>query len=120
MISATSPASTIAVPLATEAKVAARWEEWRGHVAAWLAPLSLPRRVPFNLTVASIQQGHREWLLSLLARNIPMTQIRRLDLDDPRESRSVLMARAERYLERHARSRQYRNRRLTKFNGGTE
>jgi hypothetical protein len=75
-----------------------RWRFWRGAVAVWLAePSRVPR--PITVTATAIQRDHRAWLLDLLGRGIPLRVIRRLALDDPRELRLVLMARAELYLD---------------------
>jgi hypothetical protein len=87
---ATSPTHLVSVPPATERAITARWHEWDGRVLVrWgdRAPLGLER-------------AHREWILALVARGIPMRAIRRLNLDDPRVPRLELMARAELYTDR--------------------
>ena len=76
-----------------------RWRFWRGAVAVWLQQ----HPIPGGATVA--QRDHRAWLLTLLGRGIPLRVIRRLALDDPREPRLVLMARAELYLDRKSKRR---------------
>jgi hypothetical protein len=103
---ATTPASRIAVPPATERMIAARWETWIGPVTAWM------KVVPTWYGTDAVrlrgrESDHREWLLTLLHRGIPMYAIRRLNLDDPREARLVQMARAERYQEKSRRRMPY-------------
>jgi hypothetical protein len=76
-----------------------RWRFWRGAVAVWL------QQHPILGGATVIQRDHRAWLLDLLGRGIPLRVIRRLALDDPREPRLVLMARAELYLDRKSKRR---------------
>ena len=78
-----------------------RWRYWRGPVAVWLAGPDAPR-----CTVTFLQREHRKCILALLARGVPLSAIRRLDLDDPREQQSVLQQRTELYLSR---KRRYHN-----------
>ena len=78
-----------------------QWRRWRGPVAVFAS--SHPHRPIMSITV--LQRGHREWLLSLLARGIPIRAIRRLALDDPREPLLVLEARTQLYLERKSKRR---------------
>lgn len=90
MTLATSPTHLVSVPPATERAIAARWHEWDGRVLVhWTG------RAPLGL-----ERAHREWMLALVARGIPMRAIRRLNLDDPREPRLTLAARAELYTDR--------------------
>ena len=119
MITATQPTSHIAVPTAWESKIAARWEEWRGNVTVWLALPLYARPVAFVVAVEAIKTVHRTWALSLLARRIPMKQIRRLALDDPRELRLTLESRVASYLasRRVARSDLGRQRTLQEARG---
>jgi len=90
MNAATSPTTLLSVPDRRASAITARWHEWDGRVL-----LHWAGRAPLGL-----ERSHFEWTASLLARGIPMRQIRRLALDDPREPRLVLMARAELYTER--------------------
>jgi hypothetical protein len=76
--------------------VAARWEHWSGPVGVWLA-LRGWRGIPAP-TLDGLRRDHAEWLAELLSRGIPLRQIRRAALDDPREPRLVVRAKMELYL----------------------
>ena len=78
--------------------VAARWEHWSGPVGMWLA-LRGWRGIPAP-TLEGLRRSHAEWLADLLSRGIPIRHVRRAALDDPRQPRLALMAKAELYLER--------------------
>jgi hypothetical protein len=54
-------------------------------------------------TATRLQQSHREWLLTLLAQGVPLSAIRRLNLDDPREPQVTRAEQVELYLKRKRR-----------------
>ena len=83
--------------------VAARWEHWSGPVGMWLA-LRGWRGVPAP-TLDGLRRDHAKWLAELLSRGIPLRQVRRAALDDPREARLLQMARAELYLAKRSKAR---------------
>jgi hypothetical protein len=99
MTLATTPTTSITATPRFAAMCDRRWRDWRGPLVVWASG----RVALINMT--AIQREHREWLLTLLGRGIPIRAIRRLALDDPREPRLTLMAKAELYLE----NRQRRN-----------
>jgi hypothetical protein len=84
---ATTPTNVLTGSARQSARVARRWEQWR-----YLA---------HNLTV--LQNYHEDWVAELLARGVDLPAIRRNNLDDPREPRSVLEARVAAYTHRKRR-----------------
>jgi hypothetical protein len=103
MTLATTPTSQITATPHFAQIADARWRYWRGAVAVWLAGAPYPSLMP---TATFLQRDHRAWILVLLSRGIPLSAIRRLNLDDPRESISVLADRVESYTQR---KRRYHN-----------
>lgn len=95
MILATQPTASLTPRM--ERVLADRWRDWEGASELWVRGNSL------GPTIEGVRCAHREWLLSLLQRGIPLRAIRRLALDDPREPRLVLMAKAEYYQEKSRR-----------------
>ena len=75
-----------------------RWQEWRPLWEVWVRT-TYPHESPTHWEMLAIMR-HADLLQSLFARGIPMRQIRRLALDDPRESRAVLEEKAQRYTQR--------------------
>jgi hypothetical protein len=86
---ATTPTALQSVPDRTSRAISTRWHEWDGRVLIHWGGSAPP----------GLERAHWEHMVALLARGIPLRAIRRLNLDDPRQPRLVLMARAERYLE---------------------
>jgi hypothetical protein len=78
-----------------------QWRRWRGPVTVWMGAQQWTTRE----FVTTLQQAHRQWLTSLLARGIPIRAIRRLELDDPREPRATLEQRTQEYIERKTKRR---------------
>ena len=93
MTLATTPTTSITATPRFAVLCDRRWCEWRGPLAVWAST-----RGPTNMT--ALQREWREWLLHLLSLGIEMRVIRRLALDDPREPRLVLQAKAELYLSK--------------------
>ena len=100
---ATTPSPLIAVSPRWELAITRRWRDWEGPVTAALCQ----RGDAPEARLPGVQSAHREWLLELLTRGLPMHAIRRLALDDPREARLVLMAKAERYQDKQRRRKPY-------------
>ena len=75
-----------------------RWQEWRALWEVWVRSI-YPSESP-SMWENMASKRHADILQSLLARGIPMRQVRRLALDDPREPLSVLEERAQRYTQR--------------------
>ena len=75
-----------------------RWQEWRPLWEIWVRSIYPSESPAMWENLASMR--HADILQSLFARGIPMRQIRRLALDDPREPLSVLEAKAQRYTQR--------------------
>jgi hypothetical protein len=92
-------ATTPAGATASSALCDRQWRRWRGPVTVWL------QSNPASMTLT--QRLHRDHLASLLARGIPISAIRRLALDDPREPWAVLEARVREYIERKRRYHKY-------------
>jgi hypothetical protein len=90
------PSSRMTVPRRREAMIAKRWLEWMPPLAVWL-------NWHPTITGAALERDHREWMLDLLDMGVPMQQVRRLALDDPRQPRLMLLARAQLYLEKSKR-----------------
>jgi hypothetical protein len=97
MISPTTPSAAITSTPRFREIAARRWDDWSAATLIWLGQHSLS----YNLDACRCL--HREWLASLLARGIPLRVIRRLSLDDPRESRLELERRAQEYTDRRLR-----------------
>jgi hypothetical protein len=104
MISAMTPTSALAATPRFDAIADDRWTHWHAALLIWLQTRPCIMRLP----VAEYRAYHRRWLASLLARSIPLRVIRRLSLDDPRESEESLESRVALYLKRSAELRDCR------------
>jgi hypothetical protein len=110
MISATTPTATLTVTPRFAAIADSRWQHWHAATLVWLQQRDSVLALPINEYCVA----HRLWLSSLLSRGIPLRVIRRLALDDPRESRSSLEARVALYLSNSERLRAARPLRVRK------
>ena len=93
-ISATATTQSLVGSPRASRVAAARWQEWRPLWLLWNQ---------FNAIrqdEESARQVHATYLAWLLAMGIPIRQVRRLSLDDPREDIRSQMERAQRYLDR--------------------
>jgi hypothetical protein len=86
------------VPRRREAMIAKRWQEWRGPLIA-----AKDAGGSFSTRIHAMERDHRVWMLDLLDMGVPMQQVRRLALDDPRQPRLMLLARAQLYVEKSKR-----------------
>jgi hypothetical protein len=98
MTLATTPTSAITTTPRFSAIAERRWDYWHGPVALWIALDGRPR------SLDAIKLEHSLHLAWLLAQGVQMRVVRRLNLDDPREPRLLLRARAELYLSNNGRS----------------
>ena len=99
MTIATQPSAAVSPRM--ERAIADRWTEWETPMMWHLRTGTYPKDlVPY-------MRSHREWMIHLLARGIPLRAIRRLVLDDPREPRLVLIARAELYNDKQSRRKRH-------------
>jgi hypothetical protein len=95
MMNANAPRSKIVLTEGTRKKIANRWEELQPRLK--LETQVRPSHIFYD------REWHYNWILELLAKNILMRDIRRLDLDDPRCTRSILELRVRKFVEKRAR-----------------
>jgi hypothetical protein len=118
MISATTPTATLTTTPRFAAIADSRWQHWHAATLVWLAQWErspIMRKIfPKMPLIETLRSDHRLWLSSLLSRGIPLRVIRRLALDDPRESRASLESRVALYLSNSERLRAARPLRVRK------